>query len=72
MRMIRTDDWKLVLYHDEKGKPLDGGSRRHELFHLEADPGELTNLYGKPSARNVQQKLETRLLGWMHKTEVTK
>ena len=48
MRMIRTDDWKLVLYLDAEGRPLDGGSR-HELFHLDMDPGELTNLYGKLS-----------------------
>ena len=31
MRMIRTDDWKLVLYNDETGSPLNGG-QRHELF----------------------------------------
>ena len=67
MRMIRTDDWKLVLYHDEKGKPLDGGSR-HELFHLEADPGELTNLYRKPPVQSIQQELEARLLDWMSET----
>ena len=71
IRMIRSDDWKLLLYHDEQGKPLDNGSR-HELFHLEADPGELTNLYGKPSARHIQHKLEARLLDWMRKTGVTK
>lgn len=71
IRMIRSDDWKLLLYHDEKGKPLDNGSR-HELFHLETDPGELTNLYGKPSVRPVQNRLEARLLTWMRKTGVTK
>jgi len=71
MRMIRTDDWKLVLYQDEQDKPLDGGSR-HELFHLKADPGELGNLYGKPSAEDIQQELEARLRGWMRETGVTK
>ncbi len=64
MRMIRTDDWKLVLYHDENGNPLDGG-RRHELFDLKGDPKELVNLYGKPPAAAVQRKLEERLRAWM-------
>jgi uncharacterized sulfatase len=67
MRMIRTDDWKLVLYHDENGRPLDGGGR-HELFDLKTDPGERVNLYGKPSARSVRQQLETRLLHWMQRS----
>ena len=71
MRMIRTDDWKLVLYHDENGRPLDAGTR-HELFHLKTDPGELTNLYGKPTAHNIQRKLEKRLADWMRRTGVMK
>ena len=71
MRMIRTDDWKLVLYHDESGRPLDAGTR-HELFHLKTDPGELTNLYGKPTAHNIQRKLEKRLADWMRRTGVMK
>lgn len=71
MRMIRTDDWKLVLYRDENGRPLDAGTR-HELFDLKSDPGELTNLYGKRTAQNIQRKLETRLLDWMRTTGVMK
>jgi uncharacterized sulfatase len=71
MRMIRTDDWKLVLYHDENGCPLDAGTR-HELFDLKTDPGELTNLYGKPTAHNIQRKLEKRLADWMRRTGVMK
>ena len=71
MRMIRTHDWKLVLYHDEKGDPLDGGSR-HELFDLKGDPGELDNLYGKPSAAAVQGRLEERLKAWMRDAGVVK
>lgn len=71
MRMIRTDQWKMVLYQDENGHPLDGGSR-HELFDLKDDPGEKNNLYSKSSATAVQQELEQRLLIWMSETEVTK
>ena len=71
MRMIRTDDWKLVLYHDENGRPLDAGTR-HELFDLKTDPSELTDLHGKRTAQNIQRRLETRLLDWMRKTGVMK
>ena len=71
MRMMRTDDWKLVLYHDEQGNPLDGGSR-HEMFDLKGDPEELDNLYGKPSAAAVQRKLEKKLRAWMHDAGVEK
>ena len=71
MRMIRTDRWKLVLYLDADGRPL-GKVSRHELFDLENDPGERTNLYGQPSVATVQQKLDTRLRAWMRETGVTK
>ena len=64
MRMIRTDQWKLVLFLDATGQPLDNGSR-HELFDHKSDPEELTDLYGKPSVAASQQQLETRLRVWM-------
>ena len=71
MRMCRTDRWKLVLYLDPDGHPLDDGSR-HELFDLKTDPDELTNLYSKPSVATTQQELDTRLRAWMRETGVTK
>jgi choline-sulfatase len=71
MRMIRTEHWKLVLYLDAEGNPLANGNR-HELFDLQNDAEELTNLYGKPSVAAIQQQLDTRLRGWMRETGVTK
>ncbi|NQT15167.1 MAG: sulfatase-like hydrolase/transferase, partial [Planctomycetes bacterium] len=71
MRMICTDDWKLVLYHDENGDPLAGGSR-HELFDLKGDPRESDNLYGKPSAAAPQRNLEKKLRAWMRDTGVAR
>jgi choline-sulfatase len=71
MRMIRTNDWKLILYHDENGRPLDGGSR-HELFDLKRDPDELENRYADPSAGKIRQTLEKRLLDWIQSSGVAK
>jgi arylsulfatase A-like enzyme len=39
-RAIRTDQWKLVIRHD------DGPN---ELYHLAQDPGEWVNLYHDPA-----------------------
>ena len=69
MRMIHTDEWKLVLHLDESGNPLDNGVR-HQLFHLKTDPRELTNLYGHAAAQTVQQGLQSRLNAWMRKARV--
>ena len=68
MRMIRTHDWKLVLYLDADGKPLAG--KGHELFDLKKDPDELANLYGQACAKVIQQSLEARLRRWMREQKV--
>jgi len=73
MRMIRTDQWKLVLYfppeyrRDKDGRPLAYGNP-HELFNLREDPEELNNIYGQESVRNIQEQLEQRLYAWMRET----
>ncbi|MBI4662435.1 MAG: sulfatase-like hydrolase/transferase [Verrucomicrobia bacterium] len=71
MRMIRTDQWKLNLFLDAAGQPLDNGNR-HELFDLKSDREELTNLYGRPAVATIKQQLETQLRAWMRETGVTK
>ena len=71
IRMIRTHDWKLLLYYDENQTPL-ANATRHELFHLTTDPTELNNLYNEPSAQTIQKDLEARLLTWMRETGLTK
>lgn len=70
MRMIRTEEWKLVLYLDPDGRPLDQG-KRHELFDLRNDPDELKNRYGQPAVAPVQRDLESRLRTWMREAGVT-
>jgi arylsulfatase A-like enzyme len=54
IRMARTQEWKLV-------EEIGGTS---ELYDLRADPGELTNLYGRPEHRAVQAHLQKRLEEW--------
>ena len=52
--MIRQGAWKLCYSH---GNPPD-----IELYDLESDPGEFTNLAGHPDYRQVQARLEARVM----------
>jgi uncharacterized sulfatase len=57
MRMIRTDEWKLVRHHHANG--LD------ELYDLKGDPGETKNLYNTAAQQQIRDGLQARLTGWM-------
>ena len=59
-KMIRTDRWKYVY---DPMDPVD------ELYDMEADPWELTNLAGQPSMASIRQELRDRLLRWAVMTE---
>ena len=52
-RGIRTERHKLIHYTNEP--------EEFELYDLQADPGETTNLYGRPEAAGLQKNLLTRL-----------
>jgi arylsulfatase A-like enzyme len=53
--MVREGDWKLVYYaRDGEG----------ELYDLAADPHELRNRFGDPSASEHRARLLARLLHW--------
>lgn len=54
LRMLRMDDWKLIM--DSYGNG--------ELYNLKKDPYELNNLFDEPKYRNKQNKLLTRLVAW--------
>ena len=64
MRMIRTRGWKLIHHHENE--------RKHELYDLQNDPGELINLYGRPATRDVQHFLARRLQAWEARVGVRK
>ena len=57
MRMIRTDEWKLVRHHY--------ANQMDELYNLKSDPGETRNLYGNPAHRQIREQLQERLTAWM-------
>lgn len=59
MKMVRLGDWKLCL--DMMGSG--------ELYNLAADPHELKNLYGSPSAGEPQMRMMEELLAWTIRTQ---
>ncbi|MBO2944388.1 sulfatase-like hydrolase/transferase [Paenibacillus sp. F411] len=61
-RMIRTEKWKLV--HDPMGD-------QDELYDLEEDPGELTNVAARPANAHIVQRLRSELTAWSHRAERT-
>jgi arylsulfatase A-like enzyme len=50
---VRTDRYKLIHF--------EGDMDLWELFDLQADPNELTNLYGQDEYAEIQEALHTRL-----------
>lgn len=55
--MITDGRYKLSLYHNE--------SRRGELYDLDSDPEELTDLFEEPAGREQRLRLTDALLGWL-------
>ena len=52
---VRTDQWKYVLYPDEE-PPYE------QLFDLQADPNEISNLASDPAASAKLAELRVRLV----------
>lgn len=51
--MVRTKEWKLIWFMDERVADRDGA-----LYNLKDDPGERVNLYGRPEHADVVEYLE--------------
>lgn len=60
----RTPQWKLILYltGDLPGAMARVDQVRGELYHLEEDPNEWTNLYGEPAYLAKREELTCQLL----------
>jgi choline-sulfatase len=56
IRMIRTDDWKLVRHYFSEGAD--------EFYDLRTDPGETRNLFNDSRHTRIQASLQKKLLRW--------
>lgn len=59
MRMLRRDSWKLIFDMQGEG----------QLYDLEVDPVELSNLYGTAEVAEVEHALLAELLAWSLRAE---
>ena len=57
LRMMRSTQWKLVRSY--------GTTTKDQLFDLQADPGELRNLWNAPAHRERRRAMEGELRAWM-------
>ena len=61
-RAVRTDSWKLIVYHVK-------GRITRQLFDLKNDPWEIKNLIDEPAQAGRVKELTVLLKGWMKETE---
>ena len=57
--IVRTKEWKLIFFMDERLKNKDGA-----LYDLIRDPWEKTNLYNVPTHQSVVKDLEAMARAW--------
>lgn len=57
--MVRTKEWKLIYFMDERVEDKDGA-----LYNLKEDPGEAKNLYGKAQYSQITKHLEGLAEKW--------
>lgn len=67
-KTIHSRKFKLTLYLDEVNQGREFG----ELYDLEADPGELNNLYFSDSHQEIVQALQREILQWLIRTNRVK
>ena len=64
--MLRHEHWKLIIWH---GAPATASRRDGELYNLQDDPQELTNLFHDPEHWRIRRRLKTKLLDVMAEAE---
>ncbi|MBN2269575.1 MAG: sulfatase-like hydrolase/transferase, partial [Sedimentisphaerales bacterium] len=63
--MVRTKEWKLIYFMDERAEEKDGA-----LYNLKNDPDEKANLYNKEEYSGVINRLEKLAQRWDEKRRV--
>jgi arylsulfatase A-like enzyme len=63
MTMVRSKDWKLVHYLDDKNQG--------ELYNLKDDPGEHRNLWYDESFQEKKKEMEDVLLRWRMYSDIS-
>jgi arylsulfatase A-like enzyme len=63
--MVRTREWKLDYFMDQRVKEKDGA-----LYNLLLDPGEKDNLYKKPGNSKIIRELEKLAVIWSQGTNM--
>jgi arylsulfatase A-like enzyme len=58
IKSVRTVDWKLNVYQDD----------RSELYDLRADPAEMRNLIDEPVHADIRRELGDRIMEWLRAT----
>ncbi len=61
--MVRTKEWKLIYFMDERVTDKDGA-----LYNLKKDRDEKENLYNKPQYKDIIRELEGLAEKWDQKT----
>jgi arylsulfatase A-like enzyme len=64
--MFRKGRYKLNLYHDLNRDLIDG-----ELFDMEVDPGEKSNLWNNAAFRDCREKLINNYINWQLKLDLS-
>jgi choline-sulfatase/uncharacterized sulfatase len=68
-RALRWGPWRFVHYQPEMFGTAEGaGQDVGELYHLEDDPNETTNLYHDPAHRDTVNRCRRLLLEWLIRT----
>ena len=65
--MIRDERYKLNIYH---GDPVRGRKQEGQLFDMENDRDEVSNLWAKPDYNEVRFRMTESLLDWIHSREL--
>jgi len=60
--MVRTKEWKLIYFMDERVTDKDGA-----LYNLKKDRDEKENLYNKPQYKDIIKQLESLAEKWNQK-----